>query len=331
MPIIGRAPGKLVVLGEYAVLTGAPALVMAADRYCVARIDTGPEDGSRLTTFMPEPRETRFSAGRETGVELVDIVIAALGTSGRNWSGSLDSRDFFAGGNKLGLGSSAAALCAFAGAWSAYLSRVTGCESLINTNKLIELHRRFQGGGSGLDVAAAATGGMITYRLDADETPAIGSVRVPNSVGFAGVFAGNSASTPDFVAKFNAWRAERPAECAKHMAAMGEVSARGCEALDSGDVDGFVAAVAEYGRQLAVLGRFIDAEIVTAEHAALAELASRFGVVYKVSGAGGGDVGLAVCADSVALRDFERAVRERDFVWVELGIDHLGLNVEDRV
>ena len=37
-----RAPGKLVALGEYAVLDGAPAVVLALDRYAeVAIADSG--------------------------------------------------------------------------------------------------------------------------------------------------------------------------------------------------------------------------------------------------------------------------------------------------
>ena len=35
---VARAPGKLVALGEYAVLDGAPAVVLALDRYVEATI-----------------------------------------------------------------------------------------------------------------------------------------------------------------------------------------------------------------------------------------------------------------------------------------------------
>ena len=38
MAIVARAPGKLVALGEYAVLEGAPAIVLAVDRYCEATL-----------------------------------------------------------------------------------------------------------------------------------------------------------------------------------------------------------------------------------------------------------------------------------------------------
>ena len=47
-----RAPGKAMLLGEYAVLDGAPALVTAVDRYAEARYGAGP--GERLSPFIIE-------------------------------------------------------------------------------------------------------------------------------------------------------------------------------------------------------------------------------------------------------------------------------------
>jgi mevalonate kinase len=43
MTIVASAPGKAVLLGEYIVLDGAPALVMACERRCRAVI--GPSFG----------------------------------------------------------------------------------------------------------------------------------------------------------------------------------------------------------------------------------------------------------------------------------------------
>ncbi len=42
MRLEARAPGKLVALGEYAVLEGAPALVLAIDHYAVATLEPQP-------------------------------------------------------------------------------------------------------------------------------------------------------------------------------------------------------------------------------------------------------------------------------------------------
>ena len=71
---VARAPGKLVALGEYAVLDGAPAVVLAVDRYVEAAV--GPsEDGScRLMVRASEIVERRFAPDAPSGAPLVDLV-----------------------------------------------------------------------------------------------------------------------------------------------------------------------------------------------------------------------------------------------------------------
>ncbi len=58
-----RAPGKLVALGEYAVLDGAPALVLAIDRYAVATLEPSRDGDCHLRTRMAEPGDRSFAAG----------------------------------------------------------------------------------------------------------------------------------------------------------------------------------------------------------------------------------------------------------------------------
>ena len=48
--IVARAPGKLVALGEYAVLDGAPAVVLALDRYAEIEVAESADGACRLTT-----------------------------------------------------------------------------------------------------------------------------------------------------------------------------------------------------------------------------------------------------------------------------------------
>lgn len=333
MSFVARAPGKLVVLGEYAVLEGAEALVMAVDRYCVARIGAADADRCTLKTRMFDESLVTFAPGEPSGIALVDLVTASLPAASAqlSWSACLDSSAFFDGPTKLGLGSSAAAMCAFSGAWWAFVGAGAEHDARPPTGLLISLHRRLQGGGSGLDIAAAVTGGLISYRLDSVSMPRIGSVRLPKGVGFAGIFAGKSARTPDFVAKYEAWRTEEPSESAGQLDAMRSVSTAGCEAIRRGDVNEFLAAVREYGRQLSRLGQRLGRDIVTPEHREIADLADRYGVAYKVSGAGGGDLGLAFSNDTAALEAFEKAVRETRYVWIELALDTRGLTIEEHL
>jgi phosphomevalonate kinase len=194
--------------------------------------------------------------------------------------------------------------------------------------RLIEVHRAYQhGAGSGLDVATSFTGGVIRYALDDRGGPRIGSVRLPNGVGFAGVFAGSSASTPDLVARYHAWEAAEPHAAGRLKERLANVAAAGCEAASGGNARAFLSAVADYGEALEALGLAMGAEIVTAEHRRIGVLARRLGVVYKTSGAGGGDVGLALSSRPESLSEFTARVAELGFLVVELGVDQRGLVV----
>ena len=333
MQIRARTPGKLVILGEYVVLSGAPALVMAVDHHCSARIGPSPDSRCHLEIRTATSQALAFAAGTASGVGLVDLIVGETRAEDRPgaWSGLLDSSAFFSAGRKIGLGSSAAALVAWAGAWAAF-ARSNGAAGAPgpSVERLVELHRAFQGGaGSGLDVAASLTGGVLSYELDARRMPHISSVQLPNSVGFAGIFAGSPASTPDLVAHYHAWESAQPAAAAKLKRALGRTAELGRRAAREGNTDDFLAAVAEYGEGLDSLGKAMGAEIVTAEHRRIARAAADFGVVYKTSGAGGGDVGLALAVDPENLSAFTQAVAQMGFRVVELTIDEQGLIVEE--
>ncbi|MFO7287524.1 MAG: hypothetical protein C0P79_011770 [Gammaproteobacteria bacterium] len=324
--VTARAPGKAVVLGEYAVLHGAPALVVAVDRRATVTIAPSGKPVNVVETRASEVRVFEASPGRETGVALVDLVVGERPRDREPWHATLDSTAFFQGARKLGLGSSAAVLTAFACAWAAWTQAPRP-----SREALIALHRRFQGGsGSGLDIAASLAGGAIVYRLDGADVPHVSSVQLPNGVGFAGVFAGRSASTPDLLARYYSWRAEKPEEAAARQRALRQISQLGCAAAERGESEDFLRAIDQYGRELDALGRAIGADIVTAEHRALAETARRFGVIYKVSGAGGGDLGLGLATDSEALAAFKTAAAEQGFPVVDLGLDRCGLIIEER-
>ncbi|MCX5743511.1 MAG: phosphomevalonate kinase, partial [Proteobacteria bacterium] len=83
------APGKLIISGEYAVLDGAPALVLAVNRRVVARLVGEP------STAAPSP--------------FLAAVAAELARRGRVMPAIVvDSSALYDGAMKLGLGSSAA-------------------------------------------------------------------------------------------------------------------------------------------------------------------------------------------------------------------------------
>ena len=101
----------------------------------------------------------------------------------------------------------------------------------------------------------------------------------------------------------------------------------GCAALTGDDAAGWLEAFSAYGQGLQELGEAIGAEVVTAEHREIGVEARRHGVAYKVSGAGGGDLGLACSADVDRLEAFTKSVGDRGFRVIKVSLAEHGLQV----
>lgn len=331
MHVLAKAPGKLILLGEYVVLAGGPALVMAVDRYCLAELRPSDDALCHLHTLADRAADHDFRLAEVSHVGVVDAVAQRWPIEHAGaWYGHLDSSQLFAAGRKLGLGSSAAALVAWAGVWTAYSRGIGGSASGPTVEDLVRLHRKMQAGaGSGLDVAASLRGGVQEYRLVGDDRPEAVSVTLPNSVRFVGVSTQRAASTPNLLARFDAWREQEPAAAAMQLDRMRQAAELGVALARAGDAEQFLAVVRQYGLELDALGAAIGVDIVTPEHAAIAEVAARTGVTYKVSGAGGGDIGLGLATDDRALEAFSAAVPPGCEV-LKLAIDEAGLVAEEK-
>ena len=95
----------------------------------------------------------------------------------------------------------------------------------------------------------------------------------------------------------------------------------------SADVDGFLRAVDSFWEGLAVLGRVLEMPILSEEHLEIRRLAEGCGVRYKPSGAGGGDLGIAVSNDLEALREFRARTGAAGYGSPALAPDAMGLHV----
>jgi phosphomevalonate kinase len=260
-----RAPGKLVLSGAYAVLEGAPALVAAVDRWVTA------DAGRAAERVTPE-------------------VEAALGEEPAPW---FDAGGLREGELKLGLGSSAAILVASLGA------RLLAERGPLADDELVELlfaralaaHARAQGGGSGVDVAAAAYGGVLSYRRTPHE-PTVTRVTLPPAIVVETWWSGKPATTSDFVRRVHELRAREADSFAALLGVQGDAARRAERAVLAGDAAGFVSALHAQRAALSALGRAAGAEIVTAEAQRLAAAASPAAVLP--AGAGGGDILLHV-------------------------------------
>ncbi len=352
MKLRASAPGKLLLLGEYAVLEGAPALVMAVDRRAVAELTTS-NDGCSL--FAPEvhPEPVAFTLAddgtplwRDTEVAsrfvLVAQVMRALTAQGLMPATSfrlrLDSAAFFqhTAGNdgpalaKLGLGSSAAmttALASVLAAGAGHVAQLEDRSAWLST--LLQIHRVFQGGrGSGVDVAAAVFGGVIRYRLDQD-TPWVTPLTWPTQLQRFWVWSGQSASTSQFLTTLEAWHARQPEAYARHMAELTVIAEAGARAATDGNAVDLRHALAAAGEALHKLGEASKIPIFSAAHRRIGDVVEIAGGSYKPCGAGGGDLGLAVAGDAATAANVRAALAAAAHVVLGLGVDGTGLVIED--
>src|SRR5699024_498941 len=110
-------------------------------------------------------------------------------------------------------------------------------------------HRRAQGGlGSGMDIAASATGGLIEYQMHPDNTDCgrINPIEWPGSLQMIPIWAGHSASTENMVQQVQAFRDASPKQYDAIMEPMKELSAEGCSAFTAGNTDDFLSIVTEF-------------------------------------------------------------------------------------
>jgi phosphomevalonate kinase len=270
------APGKLVLTGAYAVLEGAPAIVVAVDRYAVA-------DASRRARASAPEVDIAFEGGPAPAID----VRAQQDAHGR----------------KLGIGSSAAALVAALAADA--LARGEDVATAEVRARIFAAaraaHARAQSGGSGVDVAASVYGGLVRYAI-AGDTATVRPLPVPPDLVIVAFASGVAVRTSDLRARVEAARAMAPRDFERHFEAMHRVAAAAAESLAAGDSRAFIVSARTYGELLDELGRLADAPIVTPEARELAALvaatssasspATRSSGVaaFLPSGAGGGDV-----------------------------------------
>ncbi len=360
MIVTASAPGKLVLLGEYAVLEGAPSMVLAVDRRAEVTLSPklpakdvnlcaidAPGIISDTADFKLQQDGTLDWQG--VGSQVVNRLrpvahlLRALVSQGLisvtqlpGFTATLLTLNFFyrsqsGRSDKLGIGSSAALTVALAFALAEYagfpLDRFAREKWL---GLLMRAHRAMQGGrGSGLDVAASMWGGVIRYSLRSG-TPDVQRIAMPDDISLLFIWTGQGAATNAFLKAFQSWRDNRVAESTAMLRDMEDISASGLKAAEDNDAQILLETVAAYGAALRRLGKASGVDIYSAEHERMHEIALETGAIYKLCGAGGGDLGVALSNDPDILSRLHSKVEQAGFKTVGLHIDPQGVRIDNR-
>jgi phosphomevalonate kinase len=350
--LIATAPGKLMLTGEYAVLDGAPAVMVAVDRRATARRNATPRGSSPFLLAVADEIAARRGVASGEAQAALEIAVDStqfydtLGSPRRLAETTLIRRSItaelaidpvaraaaeLAGSDrtKLGLGSSAAVTVA-----ATALALGTA-----DRHQVLEIaqaaHARAQGPrgarGSGADVAASVYGGVLVFtRPDADGPCQVEPRRWPIDVTLLPFFTGASADTAQLVAKVNAARALQRAAVESALIAIADASRAACSALSAPNdlapvalIGALALAAAATDRLAAATGLALVPECVTVARAQLA----RLGGTAKTTGAGGGDVGVAVLPASVDPMLAARLLAEAGCRPLRMTLDDRGVEV----
>ena len=314
MSVTARAPGKLFVTGEWAVLRGAPALVAAVDRHASVTVEPGGEgvvveSVAEGSSEYSDPLADGPLPGGDAGA-----VLAALRQRREPVCGLrviVDSCAFLVGERKLGLGRSAATLVAAAAALAPDEPPARILARALEANGLFQA-----GQGSGADVAAALHGGMVEVRRGADGL-AVTSRTLPAGLHLVAGWTGSPAPTTPLLVRF----ATAPTPTA--LADLSAAAVAAADAVARDDAATLLDAVERSAALLIRLGAELDLPLVTPALATLVRTANRVGAAAKPSGAGAGDCGIAL-ATSASQAAAVRAA------WQDAGILPLPVQIAER-
>jgi mevalonate kinase len=285
--LVAFAPGKVILLGEHAVVYGQPALAGALSSGVT--VTTCPGQGRlRVAAWKvdidrhdPSPLGQAFAA-----------LMTRLGPASSASSASFDRErpelevDLdveFQVPTSAGLGSSAALAVALCRALARARRQELGTAAILDAAMAAETV--FHGKPSGIDAAVAVHGGFGRFTRAAGWMPTRAARPVPLVVGHTG----RQRDTKGRVARVAELASERPAEMETHFRAIGALVEQGIAAVLTGDFAALGTAMNENARHLEVL------EVSCPEIEKMCTLAREAGALgAKLTGGGGGGCVLAL-------------------------------------
>lgn len=353
--ITAKAPGKLFIAGEYAVVeTSFPAILVALDKFVTCSVEPATGEIGRIYS---EQYQNDYLSWRRLGDQVVvdkrdnpfSYILSAISVTEeyaralhrelRVFDLHIDSELDNRSGRKYGLGSSAAVTVATIQAFCEFYNLPA------DKNRLFKLaaiaHFEVQGNGSLGDVAASVYGGWIAYHsfdrqwlaqqrqyLDIMSLLSlpwpelkIEPLKAPKNLKLLIGWTGSPASTSRLVDKISIFKAKQQTEYHHFLAESKACIHRMINGFEKGDLN-IIKREIRYNRTL--LRKLADMSGVQIETPVLhkmVQIAEHFGGAAKSSGAGGGDCGI-VAIDTQ--KDDLPAVLKR---WSQSKIESLPMSV----
>lgn len=293
MQLKASAPGSLMLLGEYGVLSGKHALVSAINKRIYVSLKPRTDQQIEIHSALFGPHTTVL--GQIVVKPPYHFVLAVLKQYETRLKQGFDmsiEADF---SDQVGLGSSAAVTVATLAAIIGVLNvKLTPLDLIRQGRNII---RTVQGIGSGADIAASVCGGMVGY-----QSQPLSAEKFPVSFPLVVLYSGFKTKTVDAIKKVQHYFSEHPHLLAQLQISIGQCATAGLQAVRKGDFK-------TLGQMLNIQQGLMDAigvnlPVLNDMVFALRKESTILGT--KISGSGLGDciVGLGELSQTFSLPDY---------------------------
>jgi len=177
--------------------------------------------------------------------------------------------------------------------------------------------------GSGIDIAASALGGVLQYQVGINkraEQLVPEKVTVWEELPMLVIFTGTSESTRKMVSGVGQLKKEKPEIYKKLMKELETSSGQGCESYKNKNIKAFLTAIKNYNDLLLSLGQKSGMPIISPIHQSISKTVVLNGGVYKPSGAGSGDIGVAFADKTEQIEKIKLVVENLGYTCLDVKI-----------
>lgn len=357
-----KAPGKLYIAGEYAVVEkGYPSIIVALDKFAYVSISKSNDYGSIFSkqyqenyTFWTRSNGEIIFNNRDnpfhyiiSAIKIFEEFIQEKQLKLKNYHVHVNSELDSPSGKKYGLGSSAAVTVATIKALAKFYDTPLSKEKIFKLAALA--HLDVQGNGSLGDIAASVYGGWISYKsFDKEWINAarrnmsinallnqnwpelnISKLKAPSNLKLLIGWTQSPSSTSKLVDKVELSKAKKSNDYKIFLQDSYQCVMEIKKGFEANDFNLIKTNINKNRQLLNFLSKFSGIEIETPKLNKMIEIANQYNGAGKTSGAGGGDCGIVIIDKESSISDLINDWENNDIKLLNLKIHNIDLKNEE--